>query len=163
MLPVLALVGRPNVGKSTLFNRIAGKRLSIVDDTPGVTRDRHYVEVEHEGRLFRICDTGGFTPNSTELLVAAVREQALVAIAEAAVIILVMDARAGLTAADSEVLQLLRRGGKPVFIAANKMDSWQREQEADLAELYATGMDVFPISAGTTAAWASCSTRSSRT
>ena len=147
MLPVLALVGRPNVGKSTLFNRIAGKRLSIVDDTPGVTRDRHYVEVEHEGRLFRICDTGGFTPNSTELLVAAVREQALVAIAEAAVIILVMDARAGLTAADSEVLQLLRRGGKPVFIAANKMDSWQREQEADLAELYATGMDVFPISA----------------
>jgi GTP-binding protein len=147
MLPVLALVGRPNVGKSTLFNRIAGKRLSIVDDTPGVTRDRHYAEVEHEGRLFRICDTGGFTPNSTELLVAAVREQALVAIAEAAVIILVMDARAGLTAADSEVLQLLRRGGKPVFIAANKMDSWQREQEADLAELYATGMDVFPISA----------------
>jgi GTP-binding protein len=147
MLPVLALVGRPNVGKSTLFNRIAGKRLSIVDDTPGVTRDRHYAEVEHEGRVFRICDTGGFTPNSTELLVAAVRSQALVAIAEATCIVLVMDARAGLTAADTEVLQLLRRGGKPVLIAANKMDSWQREQEADLAELYATGNDVFPISA----------------
>ena len=147
MLPLLALVGRPNVGKSTLFNRIAGRRLSIVDDTPGVTRDRNYTETEHEGRAFRVVDTGGFTPSSTELLVAAVRQQAQIAIEEAQCIVLVVDARAGLTAADSELAALLRKGGKPVLVAANKMDSYKREQEADLGELYGLGQGVYPLSA----------------
>ena len=147
MLPLLALVGRPNVGKSTLFNRIAGRRLSIVDDTPGVTRDRNYTETEHEGRAFRVVDTGGFTPTSTELLVQAVRQQAQIAIEEAQCIVLVVDARAGLTAADSELAALLRKGGKPVLVAANKMDSYKSEQQADLGELYGLGLDVYPLSA----------------
>jgi len=147
MLPLLALVGRPNVGKSTLFNRIVGKRLAIVEDRPGVTRDRQYHEADHDGRQFRAVDTGGFTPTSTEKLVAAVRTQALFAIEEADVIIFVVDARAGLTASDAELAAVLRKGGKPVLLAANKIDSFRSEGEADLAELYKLGLDVFPVSA----------------
>jgi GTP-binding protein len=147
MLPLLALVGRPNVGKSTLFNRIVGRRLAIVEDTPGVTRDRQYAETDHGGRRFRAVDTGGFTPASTEKLVQAVREQALRAIAEAEVIVLVVDAVAGLSAEDRELAALLRRGGKPVLIAANKIDSNKRESESELSEIYALGLDTFPLSA----------------
>ena len=146
-LPLLALVGRPNVGKSTLFNRIVGKRLAIVEDRPGVTRDRQYAEAQHESFAFRVVDTGGFTPTTTELLVKAVREQALKAIEEADCLILVVDARTGLLPADQELAQLLRRGNKPVLIAANKLDAAVREGEVDLAEIHALGLDVFNVSA----------------
>src|SRR6266850_3352010 len=141
MLPLVALVGRPNVGKSTLFNRIVGRRLAIVEDRPGVTRDRQYHEAEHAGRRFRVVDTGGFTTQTDEQLVKAVREQAVQAIEEADVIVLVVDANAGLTGADRELAQLLRRGGKPVLVAANKIDSQRRAGEMDLGELYSLGLD----------------------
>ena len=148
MLPLVALVGRPNVGKSTLFNRIVGHRIAITEDRPGVTRDRQYHEAEHAGRRFRAVDTGGFTTQSTEKLINAVREQAKVAIEEADVIVLVVDAEAGVTGADRELAQLLRRGGKPVLVAANKIDSPRRTAEMDLGEIYGLGLDeVYPVSA----------------
>ncbi len=147
MLPLVALVGRPNVGKSTLFNRIVGRRLAIVEDVPGVTRDRQYAGAQQGARRFRVVDTGGFTPRADEQLVRAVREQAETAMREADAVILVVDAVEGLSAADRELAQLLRRGGKPVFLAANKVDSDRRQQALDLGELHATGFDVFPVSA----------------
>src|SRR5215813_4206994 len=147
MLPLVALVGRPNVGKSTLFNRIVGKRLAIVEDVPGVTRDRQYAEAEQGARRFRVVDTGGFTLKTDEQLVKAVREQAEAAIEEADVIVMVVDAVEGLAGAEHELAQLLRRGGKPVLLAANKVDSNKREDALDLGELYGTGFDVFPVSA----------------
>src|SRR5919206_4051862 len=139
MLPLVALVGRPNVGKSTLFNRIVGRRLAIVEDRPGVTRDRQYHEAEHAGRRFRAVDTGGFHAQPSEQLVRAVREQAEAAIREADAIVLVVDAEAGLTSADRELAQLLRKGGKPVLLAANKIDSDRRERDLDLGELHSLG------------------------
>jgi GTP-binding protein len=147
VLPLVALVGRPNVGKSTLFNRIVGKRLAIVEDVPGVTRDRHYAEAQHGPKYFRAVDTGGFTIRSEEQLVKAVREQAETAIREADVIVLVVDAVEGLSAADRELAQLLRRGGKPVMLAANKVDSNKREADLELGDLHKLGFDVFPLSA----------------
>src|SRR4051812_875880 len=147
MLPLVALVGRPNVGKSTLFNRIVGRRLAIVEDVPGVTRDRQYAEAEQGGKRFRVVDTGGFTPRSDEQLVRAVREQAEAAMREADAIVLVVDAVEGLSGADRELAQLLRRGGKPVFLAANKVDSNRRAEALDLGELHRTGFEVFPLSA----------------
>jgi GTP-binding protein len=147
MLPLVALVGRPNVGKSTLFNRIVGRRLAIVEDTPGVTRDRQYAEADHDGRRFRVVDTGGFTPRAEEQLVRAVREQADAAIREADVLVLVVDAEQGLAGADRELAALLRKGGKPVLLAANKVDSTRRTEALDLGELHALGFDVFPLSA----------------
>ncbi len=164
MLPLVALVGRPNVGKSTLFNRIVGRRLAIVEDRPGVTRDRQYHEAEHAGRRFRAVDTGGFTtetgkaqPNrrpgteaesTDKQLLRSVRAQAEAAIEEADVIVLVVDAEAGITAADRELAQLLRKGGKPVLVAANKIDSNRRTAEMDLGEIYALGLsEVYPVSA----------------
>ena len=147
MLPLVALVGRPNVGKSTLFNRIVGRRLAIVEDVPGVTRDRQYAEAQQGKTRFRVVDTGGFTPRSDEQLVRAVREQAEAAMREADAVVLVVDAVEGLSAADRELAQLLRKGGKPVFLAANKVDSNRRQDALDLGELHATGFDVFPLSA----------------
>src|SRR5713226_7676122 len=147
MLPLVALVGRPNVGKSTLFNRIVGRRLAIVEDTPGVTRDRQYAEADHDGRRFRVVDTGGFTPRAEEQLVRAVREQADAAIREADVLVLVVDAEQGLAGADRELAALLRKGGKPVLLAANKVDSTRRAEALDLGELHSLGFDVFPLSA----------------
>jgi len=147
MLPLVALVGRPNVGKSTLFNRIVGRRLAIVEDTPGVTRDRQYAQADHEGRRFRVVDTGGFTPRAEEQLVRAVREQADAAIREADVLVLVVDAEQGLAGADRELAALLRKGGKPVLLAANKVDSTRRADALDLGELHSFGFDVFPVSA----------------
>src|SRR5712691_3807178 len=147
MLPLVALVGRPNVGKSTLFNRIVGRRLAIVQDTPGVTRDRQYAEADHAGRRFRAVDTGGFTPKAEEQLVRAVREQADAAIREADVLVLVVDAEQGLAGADRELAALLRKGGKPVLLAANKVDSTRRSDALDLGELHSLGFDVFPLSA----------------
>jgi GTPase len=146
MLPLVALVGRPNVGKSTLFNRIVGRRLAIVEDTPGVTRDRQYAEADHQGRRFRVVDTGGFTPRSEEQLVRAVREQADAAIREADVLVLVVDAEQGLAGADRELAAFLRKGGKPVLLAANKVDSTRRAEALDLGELHSLGFDVFPVS-----------------
>src|SRR5919201_4146625 len=147
MLPLVALVGRPNVGKSTLFNRIVGRRLAIVEDTPGVTRDRQYAEADHSGRRFRVVDTGGFTPNAEEQLVRAVREQADMAIREADVLVLVVDAEQGLSGSDRELATVLRKGGKPVLLAANKVDSTRRAEALDLGELHSLGFDVFPVSA----------------
>ena len=146
MLPLVALVGRPNVGKSTLFNRIVGKRLAIVEDVPGVTRDRQYAEAQQGKKRFRVVDTGGFTPKTDEQLVRAVREQAEAAMREADAIVLVVDAVEGLVPADRELAQLLRRGGKPVFLAANKVDSNRRQEGLDLGELHGMGFDVFPLS-----------------
>jgi GTPase len=147
VLPLVALVGRPNVGKSTLFNRIVGKRLAIVEDVPGVTRDRQYAEAQQGKKRFRVVDTGGFTPKTDEQLVRAVREQAEAAMREADAIVLVVDAVEGLAPADRELAQLLRRSGKPVFLAANKVDSNRRQEGLDLGELHGTGFDVFPLSA----------------
>ena len=147
MLPLLAFVGRPNVGKSTLFNRVVGRRLAIVEDVPGVTRDRQYAEADHDGRRFRVVDTGGFTPDSEVQLVRAVREQAEAAIREADAIVLVVDAEEGLSSSDRDLARILRKGGKPVLLAANKVDSDRREKGLDLGELHSLGFDVFPVSA----------------
>jgi GTP-binding protein len=147
VLPLVALVGRPNVGKSSLFNKIVGRRLAIVEDVPGVTRDRQYAEAQQGARKFRVVDTGGFTVKTDELLIKAVRQQAEAAIREADVIVLVIDAVEGLVGAEHELAQLLRRGGKPVLVAANKVDSNKRQDAIDLAELHKTGFGVYPLSA----------------
>src|SRR4051794_11935393 len=147
MLPLVAVVGRPNVGKSTLFNRVIGRRLAIVEDVPGVTRDRQYAEGDHDGHRFRAVDTGGFIPDSEAQLVRAIREQAEQAVREADVIVLVVDAEEGLSGADRDLARILRKGGKPVLLAANKVDSSKRESGLDLGELHSLGFDVFPVSA----------------
>ena len=121
--PLVAIVGRPNVGKSHLFNRLAGKRLSIVEDTPGVTRDRLYAECEWSGRKFDIVDTGGIEPNTDSEILLFMREQALIAIDAADVIVLVTEIGTGVTSADMDVASMLQRSGKPVVLVVNKMDS----------------------------------------
>jgi GTP-binding protein len=135
------------VGKSTLFNRVIGHRLAIVEDVPGVTRDRQYAETDHDGRRFRAVDTGGFIPDSEAQLVRAIREQAQAAIREADLIVLVVDAQEGLSSSDRDLARILRKGGKPVLLAANKIDSDKREKGLDLGELHSLGFDVFPVSA----------------
>ena len=121
--PIISIVGRPNVGKSLLFNRLAGKRLSIVEDTPGVTRDRLYAPVQWRGREFLLTDTGGIEPHTDDEMLRFMRRQALMAIEEADVIILLTDLRTGVTAADSDIAAMLLRSGKPVVLAVNKADS----------------------------------------
>lgn len=121
--PVVAIVGRPNVGKSTIFNKIAGKRIAIVEDTPGVTRDRLYTEAEWNGRAFTLIDTGGIEPVSTDRILSEMRNQSQVAIDTADVIILVVDVKEGMTATDKDVANMLQRSSKPVVIACNKCDS----------------------------------------
>ncbi len=148
MLPLVAIVGRPNVGKSTLFNRLVGHRAAITEDTPGVTRDRLYKDADWGGRAFTLVDTGGFLNRSDEPLIEAVREQAQVAIKEAQVIVLVVDGNAGLTSSDDELAQLLRKSGKPVLLAVNKIDGERRELESALADFHQLGLTAtFPISA----------------
>lgn len=120
--PIVAVVGRPNVGKSTLFNKLAGKRISIVDDTPGVTRDRIYADCEWRNRTFLLVDTGGIEPESDDVILVQMREQAQLAIDMATVIIFVTDLTTGLVATDNEVAQMLRRSGKPVVLCVNKCD-----------------------------------------
>lgn len=146
-LPLVAVVGRPNVGKSALFNRIARRRLAIVEDTPGVTRDRLYTEVEWSGRHFGLVDTGGYVPHPEDPLVEQVRWQAQQAVEEADVVVFVVDAQTGLVPADHEVAEVLRRSRKPVVVAVNKVDS-PGDGAAPAAEFSALGFaDVVPVSA----------------
>jgi GTP-binding protein len=145
-LPVVAVVGRPNVGKSTLFNRLIGSRKAIVRDTPGVTRDRIHGTCEFGGWRATVIDTGGLDPTSEEPLAAQVRKQVLAAIAEADGLVFVVDGREGLTPLDEDIARLLRRVAKPVLVAVNKVDA--RGHEAAATEAYRLGMDpVLPISA----------------
>jgi GTP-binding protein len=146
MKPIIAIVGRPNVGKSTLFNRLVGTRQAIVDPTPGVTRDRLYADAEWRGRAFTLVDTGGFEPLLEEEIPCKVREQAEQAIREADLIVLVVDGRAGLIATDIEVAAILRRTHKPLLLVVNKLDHPDHEPHA--AEFYALGIEpMLPISA----------------
>ena len=145
--PLVAIVGRPNVGKSMLFNRLVGKRLSIVEDTPGVTRDRLYAECEWCGRKFDMVDTGGIEPSTDSEILLFMREQAQIAINAADVIVLVADIRTGVTAADKDVANMLLRSRKPVVLAVNKADSTGAEDPA-LYEFYELGLgDPIAVSA----------------
>ena len=145
--PLVAIVGRPNVGKSMLFNKLTGKRLSIVEDTPGVTRDRLYAQCEWRNRVFDIVDTGGIEPGTDDQILSFMREQAEIAIASATVIIFVCDIRTGMTAADQEVAGMLQRSRKPVVLAVNKMDS-TGHTDPDMYEFYNLGLgDPYPVSA----------------
>ena len=146
MSSLVAIVGRPNVGKSTLFNRILGQRKAIVEDFPGVTRDRNYAEVTKYDAPFILMDTGGFEPASEERLLVQMREQSQLAVEEADVILFVLDGREGLTPSDEEVAAMLRRVDKPVLFVVNKVDG--PKQEETLAEFYALGLDeLHPVSA----------------
>lgn len=145
--PLVAIVGRPNVGKSMLFNRLVGQRLSIVEDTPGVTRDRLYAECEWCGRKFDMVDTGGIEPTTDSEILLFMREQAQIAIDAATVIILVTDLRTGVTAADEDVSRMLLRSGKPVVLAVNKADS-TGATDVGVYEFYSLGLgDPIPVSA----------------
>ena len=145
--PVVAIVGRPNVGKSTLFNVLAGERISIVKDTPGVTRDRIYAEVSWLDHEFTLIDTGGIEPDSKDIILSQMREQAQIAIDTADVIIFITDVRQGLVDADSKVADMLRRSGKPVVLAVNKVDSFDKFMP-DVYEFYNLGIgDPLPVSA----------------
>ena len=137
--PVVAVVGRPNVGKSTLFNKLIGQRLSIVDDTPGVTRDRIYGECEWKNRKFSLVDTGGIEPDSSDIILSQMRMQAQLAIDAADVIILVTDVRTGLVATDSDIAAMLLKSGRPVIVCVNKCDS-VGEPPADFYEFYNLGL-----------------------
>ena len=145
--PLVAIVGRPNVGKSMLFNKLVGKRLSIVEDTPGVTRDRLYAECEWLGRKFDIVDTGGIEPTTDSEILMFMREQANIAISSADVIVLVTDVRTGVTAADKDVANMLLRSRKPCVLAVNKMDSTGALDPA-IYEFYELGLgDPIAVSA----------------
>jgi GTP-binding protein len=145
--PLVAILGRPNVGKSTLFNRIAGRRLALVRDVPGVTRDRHYADADWQGRPLAIVDTGGFVTDEGAGLAAQVRAQAELAAAEADVVLMVVDGRTGPTAADETLARALRRTGKPLLLVVNKLDS-PAAAETGTGDFYRLGIpDVFPVSA----------------
>src|SRR5689334_23461278 len=143
---MVAIVGRPNVGKSTLFNRLIGQRRAIVGDEPGITRDRIYGEVEWSGTKFSLIDTGGIVPDDDAVIPANIFKQAGKAIDESQLLIWVVDARRGITQLDEELASLLRGTGKPVLVAANKIDSSRLESES--TELYQFGFEeVYPVSA----------------
>ena len=145
--PVVAIVGRPNVGKSTLFNKLVGRRMSIVDDTPGVTRDRIYGDCEWLGHTFLLVDTGGIEPNTTDTILAQMRTQAEVAIDTADAIFFVTDLKSGVVATDHEVASMLQKSGKPVVLCVNKCDSIG-EPDPAFYEFYNLGLgDPFPVSA----------------
>lgn len=146
MRPIVAIVGRPNVGKSTLFNKLLGRKKAIVHDEPGVTRDLNFADVEEFGKPFTIVDTGGFETETADVILQQVREQTRLAIEDADVIVFVMDGRVGPMPQDSELVDMLRRSGKPVIYAANKIDS--PRQAALTAEFYSLGVDdVMAVSA----------------
>ena len=145
--PIVAVVGRPNVGKSTLFNALAGQKISIVKDTPGITRDRIYADINWLGRSFTLIDTGGIEPDSKDVILSQMREQAEIAINTADVIIFMVDVRQGLVDADAKVADMLRRSQKPVILAVNKVDNVNKYM-ADVYEFYNLGIgDPHPISA----------------
>ena len=145
-LPLVTIVGRPNVGKSTLFNRLVGERRSIVGDEPGITRDRIYGEAEWAGRRFKVVDTGGIVPDDEAIIPANILKQAETAIQDAVALVWVVDARAGMTPLDEELARLLRSTGKPVLVAANKTDAVRFE--ADAGEFYRFGFEgVYPLAA----------------
>ena len=144
--PLIAIIGRPNVGKSTLFNRILGKKTAIVDDVPGVTRDRNYADATYRERPFRLVDTGGLDPSASEGMLALIKRQSELAIAEADILILLMDGRTGLTPADQEVVTVLRGTTKPLFVVINKIDT--PKVETLVADFYQLGTDqLYTISA----------------
>ena len=145
--PVVAIVGRPNVGKSTLFNALAGEKIAIVKDTPGVTRDRIYADVTWLDKDFTLIDTGGIEPDSKDIILSQMREQAQIAIDTADVIIFITDVRQGLVDADSKVADMLRRSGKPVVLVVNKVDNFDK-YIPDVYEFYNLGIgDPVPVSA----------------
>ena len=145
--PVVAIVGRPNVGKSTLFNALAGERISIVKDTPGVTRDRIYADVSWLDYNFTLIDTGGIEPDTGDVILSQMREQAQIAIDTADVIIFITDVKQGLVDSDSKVADMLRRSHKPVVLVVNKVDSFEKYM-ADVYEFYNLGIgEPYPISA----------------
>ena len=145
--PIIAIVGRPNVGKSTLFNALAGEKISIVKDTPGVTRDRIYADVTWLNYQFTLIDTGGIEPDSGDLLLSHMRGQAEIAMETADVIIFLTDVRQGLVDADYQVADMLRRSGKPIVLAVNKVDNYEKFV-LDTYEFYNLGLGTpFPVSA----------------
>ena len=142
-----AIIGKPNVGKSTFFNYLAGSRISIVEDTPGVTRDRIYADTNWRGRNFTLIDTGGIEPESEDIILSQMREQANLAISMANVIVFVTDIRQGVTAADREIALMLKKSGKPIVLVCNKADNFEKDRE-EIYEFYNLGLgDPFPISA----------------
>ena len=146
MKPIVAIVGRPNVGKSTLFNKITGKRISIVEDTPGITRDRIYADAEWTGREFTLIDTGGIEPSSKDVILSQMRSQANLAVDMADVILFMVNIKEGMTAADNEVAAMLRKCGKPVIPVCNKVDT-PGNPPMELYEFYNLGMgEPFAIS-----------------
>ena len=145
-MSLVAIVGRPNVGKSTLFNRLVGMRQAIVDETAGVTRDRHYGKCEWEGKEFSVVDTGGWTSNSDDVFEEAIRKQVEIAIEEADLILFMVEAATGITDYDAEIADLLRRSGKPVVLCVNKVDSGDKMY--DTYQFYSLGLgEVWSISA----------------
>ena len=150
--PIVAIIGKPNVGKSTFFNYLAGNRISIVQDTPGVTRDRVYAESNWRGRNFTLIDTGGIEPDSEDIILSQMREQANLAVAMADVIIFLTDIKQGVTAADREIALMLKKSGKPIVLVCNKADNFDKDKE-EAYEFYNLGIgDPYPISA-TNAIW----------
>ncbi len=144
--PIVAIIGRPNVGKSTLFNRIVGRRRAVVEDLPGITRDRLYEEVIWDDKAFLIADTGGFLTESDDDIVRQVKKHALIAVDEAEIVILLMDAESGLMPSDIELTNLLRKQNKKVFYVVNKIDGPTKEKKL-LYDFYSLGVDLIPISA----------------
>ncbi|WMJ22799.1 ribosome biogenesis GTPase Der [Paludicola sp. MB14-C6] len=144
--PVVAIVGRPNVGKSTLFNKLVGQRISIVEDTPGVTRDRIFSECEWLNRRFLLVDTGGIEPSSDDVILSQMKQQAEIAIENADVTILVVDVKSGVTATDQDVASMLQKSGKPVIVCVNKCDN-VGSPPADFYEFYNLGLgEIYPVS-----------------